>query len=161
MGAPDPAPRPPPTSRRVLVAGGAVFAVALAFGAALFSGSIPGLGGPPSSDVQIGGHAYYSEFFDAPFPPWGNNTSAPSSVDFHNVTFWLWVTGWYRPDGTLVHGNGTELDGTTYSFVLGGVSDNGTRSELYLAPDERFAVGWSGEYFVQLEVQLMVEIPTP
>ena len=149
-------PSGPPPSRRKMVTVIVVYVVALLFGAALFSGSIPGLGGHITSNVRIDGHEYYSESYQIPFPQWGNNSTSPSPVAFHNVTFWLWVTGWYSQWGSYVHGNGTELNGTSYPFVLGGLASNVSRAQLYVAPDATFAVAWSGEFFLQL----MVEIPS-
>ncbi|MCI4339099.1 MAG: hypothetical protein L3J68_02040 [Thermoplasmata archaeon] len=146
----------PPPNRRKIIGVVAVYAVALTFGAALFSGSIPGLGGHITSNVVIAGHDYYSESYSIPFPQLGNNSTSPAPVAFHNITFWLWETGWYSQYGSYVHGNGTEPGGTSYSFVLGGLASNVSRAVLYISPDDRFAVAWSGEFFLQL----MVEIPS-
>jgi hypothetical protein len=153
--APPSRPAARPNTRKI-VGVIAVYAVALAFGAALFSGSIPGLGGHVSSNAQIEGHEYYQESYAVPVPVLGSNSTAPAAVVYHNVTFWLWVTGWDSAWGTYVHGNGTEPGGASYPFVLGGLASNASRAVLFLSPDAKFAVAWSGEFFLQL----MVEIPT-
>jgi hypothetical protein len=139
-----------------MVATVAVYAVALGFGAALFSGSIPGLGGHISPNAEIDGKWYYSESYALPLPQLGNNSTVPVLVLFHNVTFWIWVSDYFSPYGTYVHGNGTELNGTSYPFVLGGLASNASRATVFVSPDAKFAVAWSGELFLQL----MVEIPS-
>ncbi len=132
-----------------------LFAAALVFGAALFSGSIPGLGGHFTSNVKLDGHEYYSEQYELPFPQIGNNSTSPAPVLFHNVTFWVWVTGWSSPQGSYVHGNGTEANGTAYPFLLGGLASNVSRVTVYVSPDGRFATAWSGEFFLELLVEIV------
>jgi hypothetical protein len=149
---------PPPSARRKrkFLASLAVYAVALAFGLALFSGSLPGLPGHFTTNVRLNGHEYYTDGYFLPFPQLGNNSTPPVSVLFQNVTFWIWTTGWYDPHGSYVHGNGTELNRTTFSFLLGGQANNASRPMLFLAPDGRFGAAWSGGFFLEL----LVEIPS-
>jgi len=151
---PDRWPRPQPKRLRV-GATVAVYEVAIGFGIALFSGHIPGLGGHFTPNVILYGHEYFSEEYLLPVPPFGNNATPPASVSFHNVTFWLWITNWGSAYGTHVHGNGTEANGTSYSFVLAGLKTNQSSGMLYVSPDARFAAEWGGELFLQL----LVEVP--
>ncbi len=134
----------------------AVYAAAIGFGVALFSGSIPGLGGHFSTNVVLDGHEYYSDSYWIPGPVWGENSTSPAPVPFHNVTFWIWVTDWGSPYGSYVHGNVTESNGTSYAFILGGLPSSPSRTTLYVAPDGHFAAAWSGEFILQL----LVEIPS-
>ena len=143
----------PPPSRRREAATIAVFAAAIAFGVALFSGSLPGLGmGVGPSTATLNGRQYYSEVYSLPFPDLGNNSTPPASVLFHNVTFWTWQTGWGSPLGRFVHGNGTEANGSSYAFLLGGMLSDANRTYLYVSPDGEFAVSWGGEYSLDLLV---------
>jgi hypothetical protein len=132
----------------------AVYAVAIAFGVALFSGSIPGLPGHITSNVKLDGHEYYSELYWIGFPQAANNSTTPAPVHFHNVTFWVWLTGWDSPQGAYVHGNGTETNGTSFPFVLGGMLSNVSRATLYVSPDARFAAAWSGMFYLELMVEV-------
>jgi hypothetical protein len=150
---------PPPASarrRRRALAILAVYAVAIAFGVALFSGSIPGLGGHFTSNITLDGHPYYVDDYWMPLPPLGNTSSVPASADFQNVTFWFWTSGWNDLHASYVHGNGTELNGTTYSFLLANPESNASVSPLFLSPDAHFGAEWSGEFILQL----LVEVPT-
>jgi len=131
----------------------ALFAVAISFGIALFSGSIPGLPASHSSTVTFDGRSYYYYGYFLPFPQLGTNSTPPASVVFHNVTFWVWITDWLGPHGTYVHGNGTEPNGTTYAFLLGESPTNGTRTMSFVAPDGSFATVWGGGYMLELLVE--------
>ncbi|MGB6442216.1 MAG: hypothetical protein WBF81_02835, partial [Thermoplasmata archaeon] len=131
-----------PTDPRWLAFVVAMFVAGIVFGALLFTGNFPGLPGHITSDVSLDGHEYYSDWYPAPFPSFGQNTTAPSEVTFHNVTFRLWISGWGSPYGSYLHGNGTELNGTPDAFVLGGPVSNASRATLYLSADAKFAVGW-------------------
>jgi len=144
----------PPWSRKKIVTVVAVYAVAIGFGVSLFTGSIPGLGGNLDAHVMLDGHAYYSDFYWLGFPSIGNNSTPPASLVFHNVTFWIWLTGWGLPQGSLVHGNGTELNGTSYSFQLGGLPSNPSRTDLFVSPDAKFATAWSGQLFLEVLVEV-------
>jgi hypothetical protein len=120
----------------------------------LFTGNFPGLPGQFTTDVQLDGHEYYSDSYEIPSPAIGNNTTSPSAVAFHNVTFWLWMTGWHSALGSYVHGNGTEANGTLYSFLLGGSSRNAMQTAVYISPDAKFAAAWSGGFFLELLVEV-------
>jgi hypothetical protein len=141
-------------TRRRKVAIVAVYAVTIGFGVALFSGNLPGLGGTVSADYGLGGHEYYPDYYSIPTPTWGSNSTTPSSVLFHNVTFWVWVTNWGRAYGALVHGNGTEQNGTTYGFVLGGYEPDHTGTELFVSPDSKLAAIWDGSFILILLVEV-------
>jgi len=73
------------------------------------------------------------------------------------VTFELWLTNWYSVTGGVVHGIGTEPNGTSYPFVLGAYESNGSRPSLYLSPDFEFGVWWAGGIIGGFYVQLLVE----
>jgi hypothetical protein len=151
----DSAPLPPPaplTSTRV-AAIVAVYVVAIGFGIALFTGNIPGLSGHYSSEVELNGHEYYFLPYLIPLPQLGNNSTSPNEIAFQGVTFWTWLTGWGSSQGGYVHGNGTEANGTSYPFVLGGLLSSPDRTTLYISPDSKFAVGWSGEFVLELMVE--------
>jgi hypothetical protein len=130
----------------------AVYALAIGFGVALFTGSIPGLGGHYSDITEIGGRPYYTDTVYLPEPTFGSNSTAPSPATFEGVTFWLWVTGWGMWTQTLVHGNGTAANGTTYAFLLGDPTFNSSHSTSFLAPGGEFGVWWDGNWFVDLYV---------
>lgn len=152
------APRPDPawwSGRRKRIGSIVAFAVALGFGVALFSGHFPGLPGQIPSDETLDGHDYLADTYYLGIPPLGSNRTAPTSVGFDNVTFWVWSTGWYTWNGTWLHGNGTESNGTTYSFLLGGTPSNPARPTSFIAPGGGFAVTWAGGLFAQL----LVEVP--
>jgi hypothetical protein len=150
----DSAPLPPsqPLTRRRVVSIVAVYAVCLAFGALLFSGNFPGIPGHFTSNVEINGREYYSTWYPLPFPTLGSNSTPPATVTFQNVTFWLWETGWGNPQGAFVHGNGTDLNGSSYSFLLGGPALNANRTTLFVSPDGTFGAYWNGQLFVELLV---------
>lgn len=132
----------------------AAFAVAIAFGVVLFSGNFPGLGGHISSNVKLNGREYYSDLYFLPFPPLGNNTTSPTTVEFHDVSFQFWLSGWGSLAGSYVHGTGTEPNGTSYPFLLGGMASSANRTALYVSPDDEFAAAWSGEFTLQLMVEV-------
>lgn len=144
----------PPLTRRRAVAIVVVYGVLIGFVVALFSGVVPGLGGHITSDVTLNGHQYYPDYYYLPNPAFGNNTTSPLSVQFHNVTFWVWVSNWGGPYGALVHGNGTEANGTSYAFVLGGFEPNKVGTELFVSPDAQFAATWGGGNFLILLVEV-------
>jgi len=132
----------------------AVYALAIGFGIALFSGSIPGLGGHVTDTVALDGHQYATYEYYIPPPIWGNNSTSPSSVLFDGITFWVWVTAWNPPFSGFLHGNGTEANGTAQPFVLGWAEGSANRSTLYLSPDDRFGAAWNGQSFLMLLVEL-------
>lgn len=144
----------PPTSRREAVITVAALVIAASFGLALFGGWIPGL--KPNytvpSTVTVEGHAYYWTDYSLTFPPPLLNYTVPSSMTFHNVTFQVWVTGWYQPVSGYVRGNATEPNATTFSFVLGGPADVPGRQTLFLSPDHELGAAWNGQAFVELLV---------
>jgi len=143
-----------PRGRRKVVVAVVVYALAIGFGVALFTGSLPGLGGHITSNVLLDGREYATSAYFLPFPMLGTNSTPARAVVFDNVTFWIWTTGWYDPHGSFVHGNGTAVGGSTYSFLLGGMANNASRPMLFVAPDQTFAVDWGGGAFLQLLVEL-------
>jgi hypothetical protein len=149
---PPPTSSPPDTKTAVITV--AAFAVAIAFGVILFTGNFPGLPGHFTSHVQLNGHQYYSDVYGIPLPAIGANSTTPSAFTFHNVTFSLWVTGWYSALSSCVHGNGTEPNETTYTFGLGECFDDLTGPSLYISPDGLFAASWNGGFFMQLLVEV-------
>jgi hypothetical protein len=135
------------------------FAACIVFGFALFGGFLPGLR-PSSSgapETSIEGRPYYLDVVPIAVP-WFANASAPWNVTFHNVTFDLRATHWYSGGGGWIVGNGTETNGSRFSFVLGGYGSNGTRTTLYLSPDLVFGVSWVGGIFAGATLQVMVEV---
>jgi len=143
------------TQGRVLLVG---LVVMMAFGAALFGGLIPGLkpNYAPPSTITVDGEPYYYTYVVLNFPAIFSNHTSPQSFAFHNVSFLLWVTNWYDPSGGLVHGNGTEPNGSVYSFVLGRSSIPPLNVSLYISPDRLFAVYWSAGVLGGPWVTLMV-----
>lgn len=149
-----------PISRRqaqITVVGLVVMAVS---GILLFGGFLPGLHPDFSAPaiVTLDGHSYYIEptVLQVPLPV--GTSSGPWNVTFHNVTFTLWLTGWYSGPGGIVHGIGTEPNGTAYPFSLGGYAANGTRANLFLSPDSAFGCAWTGGPFGGVTAQLLVEV---
>ncbi len=145
-----------PIGRRaaiVLIVGLVVMGV---LGVALFGGLLPGLKPNYAAPnvTTLDGHLYYLQttLLKAPFL---TNTSAPWNVSFRDVTFTLWLTDWYSVSGGLVHGTGTEANGSASSFTLG-ILSNGSRPALYLSPDDLWAVEWSGGWLGGQFVQLLV-----
>lgn len=147
-----------PMTRRqvaILVVGLAVMA---AVGITLFGGFLPGIHPNLSTDItSIRGIQYYDEFSALHDPLFSNSTS-PWNVSFHNVTFELWLTNWYSGSGGVVHGVGTEPNGSAYAFVLGTVLPNGTREQLYLSPDLDWGAWWAGGIVGGFWVQLYVRM---
>lgn len=143
------------TQRRILIIG---FAVWAAVGIVLFGGFLPGF--KPSFSTTglatIDGRPYHFEYSQVRAPLYSNYTS-PWNVTFFNVTFELWLTDWYSLNGGVLHGIGTEPNGTSYPFVLGKLLPNGTRPLFFLAPDLSFGVGWNGGLFGGIFAQLYVE----
>ncbi len=144
------------TQVRVLVVGLAAMA---AIGIALFGGFLPGLRPNYSAaDITtVAGHRYYVESSLLSTPVFANST-APWNVTFHNVTFELRLTNWYSLQGGIVHGNGTEANGTRYAFTLGELLPNGSRSTFFLSPDLIFAASWTGGWFGGPTIGLLVEV---
>lgn len=148
------------TQVRVLVVGLLVMAV---FGAALFGGAIPGLTpnyAPPSFLELDGQPYYYTTVTVAPLLPLGTSTP-PAYFPFHNVTFAIWISDWYSLTGGMVNGNGTELNGTVYSFALGVSVHPPSNVTLFVSPDHVFAVYWGGGVFGGNSVRLMVRATPP
>jgi len=143
------------TQAKVLVVGLLLMG---AFGAALFGGVTPGLRPDytPPAVIVVDGTSYYYAAVLLPTPPLLSNHSAPESFGFHNVTFALWVTNWGSFSGGLVRGNGTEPNGTVYSFVLGESALPPVNSTLFLSPDRLFGVYWPGGLLGGSTVRLMV-----
>jgi len=130
------------------------------FGAALFGGAIPGLK-PNYSEPNIlvlNGERYYFTTFFLSTPTYPSNQTAPQSVTFYDVNFTLWVSNWFAFTGGLVHGNGTETNGTVYSFVLGQSSIPPANSTLFVSPDSVFAIYWAGGPLAGSWVHLMVHV---
>ena len=130
------------TQKRVLVVG---FVVWLAVGVLLFGGFLPGLKPTLATTdlVTIGGQPYHYELTSL-HAPFFTNFTRPWNVTFYNVTFELWLTDWYSANGGVLHGIGTEPNGTSYPFVLGVLSPNGSRPTYYFSPDLAFGIGWLG-----------------
>jgi len=143
------------TQVRVLVVGLLVMAVV---GGVLFAGLLPGAKptfAAPTIAV-IDGESYYVEAVALSVPPLFQNSSAPQAFDFHNVTFELWVSNWYSFDAAEVHGNGTEPNGTVFSFALGPTATTSSSSTLYLSPDRLFGIEWAGAPVAWNSVKLLV-----
>lgn len=143
------------TQVKVLIVGLVVMGV---FGVALFGGVLPGLKPNYSfpATVSVDGEPYYYTSVALNWPGFLSNFTAPQPYIFHNVSFWLWMTNWGAPMGALVHGNGTEPNGTVSSFVLGESVVPPVNTTFYLSPDRAFAVSWSGGLFGGPWVRLMV-----
>ena len=146
----------PPLNRRRAAGIVAAYAVAIAFGLLLFTGNFPGLPGHFSTETELEGHEYYTDWYPIPSPAFGSNSTPPTAVVFHNLTFWVWTTGWDSPQGSYVRGNGTEPNGTAYPFVLGGLPNNANHETLYVSPDSEFAASWIGS--AQSFLELLVEV---
>jgi hypothetical protein len=138
-----------PRETRVLVV---AFVACLCVGVVLFSGWVPGFrpNYTEPATVVLQGHTYYWTDTGVPYPTPPVNQSQPVVTLFHNVTFHLWVTGWYETVQGLVHGNASLPNGTVYWFVLGGPAYEANRSTLYLSPDFAFGASWNGQLFIQL-----------
>jgi hypothetical protein len=115
-------------------------------GIVVFGGYLPGLkpNWGTGGIVPVDGRTYYYESISVPFPPLGSNTSSPDPFVFHNVTFWIWVTGWYSLAGGQLHGNVSLTNGTEYPFSFQGTPLATGPDELFLAPDGSVGVSWNG-----------------
>lgn len=143
------------TQFRVMVIGLIVMGVIFA---AFFGGFVPGF--KPNytnpSTIVIDGQSYYYTTVSLNVPAAFTNSTSPQAYAFHNVSFHLWTTNWYAPSGGLVWGNGTEPNGTTFSFVLGQSESPPRNTTLYVTPDRFFAVYWPGGSLGGLRVWLLV-----
>lgn len=143
------------TQAKILVVGLVVMAV---FGAALFGGAIPGL--KPNytepSTILVEGEPYYFTSVSLTPPGLLSNHTLPQPYTFHNVTFELWVTNWGSLRGGLVHGNGTEANGTSYPFLLGESVSPPVNTTLFVSPDRLFGAYWPGGLLGGTSVLLMV-----
>lgn len=140
---------------KILVVGLVAMAV---FGVALFGGYLPGLKPNYTAPgvVTLNGQAYYVQYTALKIPFFAN-TTAPWNESFRNVTFTLWLTDWYSIPGGIVHGIGTEANGSAHGFTLGTAS-NGTRPVLYMSPDGEWGAAWTGGWFGGLVIQLLVKV---
>jgi len=145
------------TQQRVLVIG---LVVMIGAGAALFGGFIPGV--KPNfvnaGIIYLNGTSYNYEAVYLNGPIWPSNHTSPAATVFQNVTFQLWVTNWYGLSGGIVRGNGTEPNGTTYSFDLGHVPNPPVDQTAYISPDGYFAVAWRGGVYGGPTVGLFVRV---
>lgn len=143
------------TQARALVVGLVVMGVV---GGLLFGGLIPGL--KPNytepATVSLGGVTYDYTQVKIRTPSLFRNSTTPEMFTFHNVSFFLWVTNWASISGGLVHGNGTETNGTVVGFVLGISSNPSVDRELFISPDRSFGVSWPGGWLAGSTVRLMV-----
>lgn len=129
-------------------------------GAALFGGAIPGLKpnyNAPNIEIFNGEKYYFTTVF-LNFPFYPVNHSLPHTFPFHGVNFTLWVSNWYSFTGGLVRGNGTEANGTVYSFVLGLSTSPPVNTTFYLSPDRLFGASWPGSPLAGFWVHLMVHV---
>jgi len=133
--------------------------VMAAFGAALFGGAIPGLKPNYSGEdvAVLDGQRYYFTIVTVGTAGPFLNYSLPQSFAFENVTFTLWLSNWDEFTGGLVHGNGSEPNGTVYSFLLGD-SSPATNGTLFVSPDREFGVYWPGGPFGGVWVHLYVRV---
>lgn len=143
------------TQRKVLVIGLVTMVVV---GVALFSGVIPGLKPNYAGTdlLELNGTSYYFTVVYLGEPLYPANATTPQTFVFHNTTFALWVTNWYGWTGGIVRGNGTETNGTTFTFSLGHSYDPPVNRTTYVSPDGEFAVYWAGGQFAGPGVRLMV-----
>lgn len=132
------------------------------FGVLLFGGYLPGfkpnLSAVPTTTLE--GEQYYVTTSGLPLVGL-SKWSTPWNVTFENVTFGFQVENWNLANGRIVFGNGTEANGTRYGFVLGVADANGTRTSLFLSPDQEFGVSWYGGWFSQLVLTIYVRVPAP
>jgi len=142
------------TQLRVLAVG--LLAMAIV-GVVVFGGFVPGVRPAPTpSTIEVNGQPYYFTVESLAPPALLENVSPPQQFVFHHVTFVLWIVNWYSVTGPELYGNGTELNGTTYSFVLGipGSTTGGTNQ--FLSPDLLFGVYWLGGLLAGNTARLMV-----
>lgn len=130
-------------------------------GAALFGGAIPGIHPNFSAPVVVtlNGHRYYAEVIPLPLPFFPQNVTPAVNITFHNVTFELQLTDWYSLYGCSLVGHGTEMNGTTYSYVLGGAQAFPEHALTWISPDNEFGLWWLGGLFGKLSAQLFVLVP--
>jgi len=140
---------------KVLVAGLVAMTVV---GVALFGGFLPGFRPSSSapSTLTIRGQSYYYTDFAPRLPNLLENTSAPAATTFHNVTFVVWFIDWDWVSGARVQGNGTEPNGTEFSFILGSTPAHQSNTTLFLSPDLEFGAYWPGLAQAGDSVQLLV-----
>lgn len=115
-------------------------------GILLYGGFLPGLHPhyAPPAFMTIGGRSYYYTAIVVPVPLFGLNYTFPEWVLFHNVTFWYWVTNWSLLRTTLLDGNATLANGTTYAFTVGNGPPLGPHTTQYVSPGGEVAVLWTG-----------------
>ncbi len=144
------------TQVTVMVVGLVIMA---AVGIALFGGLLPGVKPDLNfpSEVTINGQLYHFARSSLHTPLFSNQ-SQPWNVSFENVSFEFWLTNWYSWFGGVVHGVGTEVNGTAYAFEIGATTANGSRSPLYLSPDGAFGVAWPGGLTGGTYVDLLVRL---
>jgi hypothetical protein len=145
------------TQAKVLIVGLIVMG---GFGAALFGGVIPGLKPDYSAPniLILNGERYYFTTVFLPMPIYPVNHTEPLTFPFHAVNFTLWLSNWYAFTGGLVRGNGTEANGTVYSFVLGTSLSPPVNTTQFISPDRQFAVSWPGGPLGGFWVHLMVHV---
>jgi len=145
------------TQAKALVVGLVVMA---AFGAALFGGAIPGL--KPNytepNKLVLNGEPYYFTTFFLKTPIYPLNHTSSQSTSFHNVSFSLWLTNWFTSSGGILHGNGTEPNGSVYAFVLGNSIAPLVNTTLFVSPDDLFAVYFQGGLLGGYWARLMVHV---
>ncbi len=144
---------------RALVVG---LVVMTAVGVALFGGLIPGWRPNYAAPLEttIAGHQYDEQVVPL-HPPPTSNAGPRWNVSFRNVTFELQLTDWYSSAGGIVVGTGLERDGTNYSFELGQMFPNGSRTMLYVSPDSVFGASFVGGWIGGLTLTLLVESSYP
>ena len=155
IGAGGPAPRAPsgPIPLRLKI-GAIGFVVIAVFGFALFAGFIPGLHPRYSNPatIEVRGLPYYWTNYEFPWPIYPANTTEPTPVLFHDVNFSIWVTHWYIGENWYVEGNGTEPNGTVYSFQLTSATLGSNATSMFVSPDDEFGAVWHGQLYVTLLV---------
>ena len=114
--------------------------------AALFGGFIPGLkpNYTPPATLQIEGESFYYTTVTLAPPAVLQNHTVPQTYWFHNVSYTLWVTNWGGFSGGIVRGNGTETNGTLFSFALGQSASPPVNATVYVTPDHAVGVYWPG-----------------
>ncbi len=152
------APDTPMSKRQVKVLVIALGA-SLVFGAVLFGGYIPGLKANLSapSYATFDGRQFYVEVVPL-HPPGLSSTSPPWNVSYRGVVFNLSIGNWYSLAGGVVHGNGTEANGTTFGFALGERDANGSRVTTFVSPDAVFAAFYPGGGVLSLSMELGVAV---
>lgn len=135
-----------PPSRGQVRAMVIALAVSGVAGLLLFGGYVPGLrpNYTPPPYASVDGRNYYYTDVSVPIPLSLEGRTSPAATQFHNVTFWTWVSNWSLLGGTYYRGNATERNGTTYPFVLGGARSDANWTDIYIAPGGAVAVEWDG-----------------